>query len=136
MKISWKNYRLRKTWEFQRIIKERKKVYDNQFIIYYSSYNNAVGNELHKKYCRFGITIPQRIVKKAVMRNKYKRQLRSIIIALEKKNYLKKFSKWDFLIVIKSDFTKNNFEKNKEQFKKLLDFFNWKNSKKEHGVNK
>lgn len=129
---SWTNYRLKKTWEFQKIIKERKKIFNNQFVIFYSIYSNISETKIDKKNCRFGISIPQKIVKKAVLRNKYKRQIRSILMELsrENKNFLTRFTKWDFVLVIKENFIKSTFSENKENLKKILDFFNWRENKK------
>ena len=129
MKISWTNHRLKKTWEFQRIIKERKKIFNEQFIIYYSNHKNLTKKNERIIHCRFGITIPQKIIKKAFLRNKYKRQIRSIILNIGKNydGYLEKLSRWDFVIVIRNEFTKNDFEKNENKLKKILDFFVWKN---------
>ncbi|WNE41457.1 MAG: Ribonuclease P protein component [Mycoplasmataceae bacterium] len=126
---SFTNYRLRKTWEFQDIIKKRKKIFNNQFIIFYSKNQDQ---EKVIENCRIGISIPQKIVKKAFLRNRYKRQVKSMLIDLMKnnKNFSSRFSKWDFVLLIKENFIKSKFEENKENLKKLLDFFNWRENKK------
>lgn len=123
MKQLWNNYRLRKTQEFQEIIKKRRKIFNNQLIIFYSEKKD-------KENCRFGISIPKKIVKKAVYRNKYKRQIKSILISIikEKSNPLRRISNWDLVLVIKENFIKENFQKNKDDLKKLLNFFIWKNN--------
>jgi len=130
MKQLWNNYRLRKTQEFQEIIKKRRKIFNNQLIIFYSEKKD-------KENCRFGISIPKKIVKKAVHRNKYKRQIKSILISIikEKNKPLRIISNWDFVLVIKENFIKESFQKNKEDLKKLLNFFIWKNNNNQNRSN-
>lgn len=130
MKQLWNNYRLRKTWEFQEIIKKRRKIFNNQLIIFYSE-------KKERENCRFGISIPQKIVKKAVLRNKYKRQIKSVLISIikEKNNPLRRISSWDFVLVIKENFIKENFQKNKDDLRKLLNFFIWKNNNNQNKLN-
>ncbi|WNE41819.1 MAG: Ribonuclease P protein component [Mycoplasmataceae bacterium] len=130
MKQLWNNYRLRKTQEFQEIIKKRRKIFNNQLIIFYSEKKD-------KENCRFGISIPKKIVKKAVHRNKYKRQIKSALISIikEKNKPLRRISNWDFVLVIKESFIKESFQKNKEDLKKLLNFFIWKNNNNQNRSN-
>jgi len=130
MKQLWNNYRLRKTQEFQEIIKKRRKIFNNQLIIFYSEKKD-------KENCRFGISIPKKIVKKAVHRNKYKRQIKSVLISIikEKNKPLRRISNWDFVLVIKESFIKESFQKNKEDLKKLLNFFIWKNNNNQNRSN-
>ena len=130
MKQLWNNYRLRKTQEFQEIIKKRRKIFNNQLIIFYSEKKD-------KENCRFGISIPKKIVKKAVHRNKYKRQIKSVLISIikEKNKPLRIISNWDFVLVIKESFIKESFQKNKEDLKKLLNFFIWKNNNNQNRSN-
>ncbi len=60
---------IKKSFEFDEIIKDGKSIKNNEFVIYYRE-NNYQKN-------RFGITVPKKIGK-AVIRNYYKRIIRNI----------------------------------------------------------
>jgi ribonuclease P protein component len=127
-----KAYYLKKTWEFKRVIEERKKVSNENFIIFFSRFNNLSGNwGENKESYKIGISIPQRIVKKAVLRNKYKRQLKAIIFELIKgnKNFLARFFGYRFVLVIREKFKINSFKDNKESLRKIFGFLNWRVNK-------
>jgi ribonuclease P protein component len=127
-----KAYCLKKTWEFKRVIEERKKVSNEDFIIFFSRFDNLSENwDKNKESYKIGISIPQRIVKKAVLRNKYKRQLKAIIFELvkENKNFLARFFGYRFVLVIREKFKINNFKDNKESLRKIFGFLNWRVNK-------
>lgn len=65
-------YRLRKSWEFAEVIEKGKKIISSGIVIFY--FPNQLNN------CRFGISVPRKLVKKAAQRNYYKRQVKSILI--------------------------------------------------------
>lgn len=77
--------------------------------------------------CQFGISVPQKLVKKAVDRNYYKRQIRNMIIL-----HLKKYqnscqtevnhSHFSFVLIIRYPYLDNNFATNQENLYKLLFF--------------
>ena len=66
-----KKYRITKKEDFTEINKKGKKIGSSHFIIKFTQ--NSLG------YSRYGIIISTKISKKAVERNKIKRQLREII---------------------------------------------------------
>ena len=124
-----KTNRLQKKWHLQKgkVISSRQflKISDNKadkkttyFIIYYDDNKH---NE-----CRFGISIPRRMVKLATKRNLYKRQIYSMLIS-----YFKAYDSickgkrsfhYDFFIIIGSFYLENNFETNKKKLQNLLFF--------------
>lgn len=124
-----KTHCLRKTWEFKRIIEERNKISNENFVIFFSRfYNFDKSRNKSKENYKIGISIPQRIVKKAFLRNKYKRQLKAIIFELikENKNFLARFAGYSFVLVIREKFKVNSFKDNKESLRKIFGFLNWK----------
>lgn len=115
----WKPYRLRKSWQFQAIIEKGKKVANPSFVIF--SVQNGLDN------CQFGISVPQKLVKKAVDRNYYKRQVRSMLILHLKEhnnscqtenNHLH----YNFIIIIRYPYLDNDFQVNQKNLYKLLFF--------------
>ena len=80
----------------------------NRYFVVYSINND-------KEYDRFGISVGKKIGN-AVIRNKYKRKIRSII-DIYRKNYLK--SK-DYIIILRSSSLSTNFQQLKEQLIILL----------------
>lgn len=115
----WKLYRLRKNWQFQEVIKKGKKIANRNFVIFLRK--NRLSN------CQFGISIPQKLAKKATKRNHFKRQVRSILIL-----YLKKhdnncctdngYFHYNYVIIIRSFYLESNFKANQENLWKLLNY--------------
>lgn len=76
--------------------------------------------------CRFGISIPQKLVKKSVERNCYKRQIRSMLI-----QHLKKYNDscqtsnkhfhYNLIIIIRLTYLSNDFIVNRESLYELLE---------------
>lgn len=64
-------YSLRKVWDFSRLINQGKKVVNSEFMVFF------LPNQLNN--CRFGISIPRKLAKKASQRNYSKRQIRNIV---------------------------------------------------------
>ena len=99
--------RLRKNYDFQRIINSRKSVVSKFLVIYYlpnSEQKNRVGISISKKFAN------------AVGRNKVRRQVRSILDA----HY--KFDKpLDMVIMVRKPFINSEFTKKEEEFKKILE---------------
>ncbi len=93
---------------FNYIIKHGKFVKDKNFVIYYV-YNKE------NEFPHFGIAIKNSIGK-AVIRNKLKRQTRSII-----DNNKKLFKKdLDYIIMIRKDCLENSYENKNESLNRLL----------------
>src|SRR5690349_12005093 len=95
----WNPYRLRKVWEFSKVLKEGKKMVNNtEFVIFY------LPNQLNN--CRFGISIPRKVVKKATQRNYYKRQIKNILIYFLKEHkdacQVSQLNHYDFVIIARS----------------------------------
>jgi len=86
--------------------KKYEKIKNDIFLIYYQKNNFT--------YPRFAILGEQKIFKKAVERNKKRRQIYSIIRELLKE---KKIKNYDFFIIIKKD---EKFLKLKESLTKIL----------------
>lgn len=79
---------------------------------------------------RFGISVSKKLGN-AVYRNKYKRQVRTLI-DMHKKDYQKGF---DYIIIIRNDFKDLNFEKKDSDFvyliNKIKSFYNKENTNEE-----
>ncbi len=103
-----KKYILPKTKKTQNFLKSENTKF---FLIKYKENNFD--------FCRFAVVVPKKLVKKAVERNKIKRQVKAIL-----KDYVK-IGNYDFLIFLKN---KSNFAGFKED---LEEFF----KKFEHGKN-
>ena len=118
----WKPYRLRKDWQFRNIIVEGgQKIFNPSFTIFFTT--NDSNN------CRFGISIPQKLVKLATDRNFYKRQVREMLIFHLKSKESKQSNSCqtdtehrhiDFVIIVRYLYLKNNFPTNQENLYKLL----------------
>ena len=113
----WKPYRLRKNWQFQEIIVGGQKIANPSFVIF------SVKNNLNN--CQFGISTPQKLIKKAVDRNRYKRQVRDMIITHLKKHddscqINDNHSHCNFVIIIRYPYLDNDFATNQKNLYKLL----------------
>ena len=103
-----KEYRIKKSQEIEKVIKARKSTGNNYFVIY--RYNN-----LETVNYRCALSIGKKYGN-AVMRNKIKRRIRSII--RENVSLLKKL---DYVIVIKPIAINLSYEEMKEMLIKLLE---------------
>jgi len=115
----WKPYRLRKNWQFQAVIKGGQRLANPSFVIF--SVENTLDN------CLFGISAPQKLVKKAVDRNYYKRQIRNMLILHLKENndscqIGNNHSHYNFVIIIRYLYLEINFQTNQKNLYKLLSF--------------
>jgi ribonuclease P protein component len=115
----WKPYRLRKNWQFQEIIKLGQKTFNHSFVIF------SVQNKLDN--CQFGISVPQKLVKKAVDRNYYKRQIRNMLILNLKEHHDSckldnEHSHRKFVIIVRHLYLQNDFQTNQKNLYKLLFF--------------
>ena len=110
-----KLYRLKKNWQFQKIIKEKKKLINESFLIFW--YLNKLG------HCQFGISVPQKMIKKSTKRNYYRRQVHSMLNSIFKKNnnfccYRK--NHFDLIIIIRQPYLTNIFLSNQEKLTEVL----------------
>ena len=106
-----KTHTVKKSQDFSNIIHNSNYVKNDSYVIYYSL--NNIDNY------RFGISISKKLGN-AVNRNKYKRQLRSII-DMYKKNYQ---NNMDYIIIIRNGYVGRNFESKKEDFICLINKIN------------
>jgi len=99
--------RIRKNQDFKLIISKHKIIKNNEFVIYFDN------NQLN--YTRVGISVSSKLGN-AVIRNKIKRQIKSILNQLI---YYKKSV--DLVIIAREGFKKNTYEANLDSLKKLLE---------------
>lgn len=122
----WKPYHLRKNWEFQKIIHHGRKSGNRNFTIF------TAPNQLNN--CQFGISIPQHWVKKAVQRNRYKRQIRNMLIQHLKKHndgcrITTNHQHHNLIIIIRPAYLDQDFTTNRESLFQLLAFVYRKSSR-------
>lgn len=106
-----KKFRICKNSIFQEIIsssntENTNKIVENEFILYFKR------NKLD--HFRVGISVFSK-VKNAVLRNKIKRQVRSMIA-----NLIDFHKNFDMVIVIKKNFIKNSYQQNFSLIKKKI----------------
>ncbi len=102
-----KRYIVKEQTEFNHLINNGNCLKNKYFVIY-SKKNNF-------EYDRFGISVGKKIGK-AVIRNKYKRKIRSII-DIYRKDYL---NRQDYIIILRSRALNLKYEDLKEQLLSLL----------------
>lgn len=117
----WKSIRIH-SWNFQTIIRKGTKTINSSFLIYSHSNNSTKINNIKK--ILFGISVPKNIFKKSVERNKYKRQIRTMIM-----NYIKKKSKiydtiknLSIIIIASHKYPKKKYSENKIQLEGMIDY--------------
>ncbi len=109
-----KFHTVKKNFEFSNIIHNGKFVKNENYVIYYKD-NNL-------DHYRFGISVSKKLGN-AVQRNKYKRQVRSII-----DKYKKYYQNgMDYIIIIRNG--RDEFDKKDTSFKYLLDKLHQKKEK-------
>ncbi|KLL05328.1 MAG: ribonuclease P [Mycoplasmataceae bacterium RV_VA103A] len=113
----WRPYRLRKNWQFQSIITKGKKLVNSSFVLFFQT--NNLNN------CQFGISTPKKLLKKAVERNRYKRQVREMIISYLKKNQdscqtNENHFHSNFVVIIRYPYLDLDFATNRKNLYKLL----------------
>ncbi len=110
-----KEYRIKKTQDFQSIIEKKQSVGCSTLVIYYQK--NNLG------YTRVGISSGKK-VGNAVIRNRTKRQIRSLI-----DNLFDFTLSRDYIVIVRNKFLENNFENNNRDLKYLLEKINKKINK-------
>jgi len=113
----WRPYRLRKNWQFQEIIMKGQKIVNPSFVVF------SVANNFNN--CQFGISTPKKLIKKAVDRNRFKRQVRDMLISYLKKNsdscqISDNHLHYNFVIIIRYPYLENDFQVNQKNLYKLL----------------
>lgn len=101
-----KQFRLKNTFDFQRVIKNAQFVKNKQFVIYF------ISNELN--HVRVGISVPKKIGV-AVKRNKIKRQVKAML-----QPQLNDLEKIDYVIIVRHQYNVNEFYKSREALFSLL----------------
>lgn len=104
-----KLYRVKKSEDFQKIIRHKKSVANAKFVIYY------MVNESH---LRVGISGSKKLGN-AVVRNKIKRQVRMMA-----QEVFDKEQKMDFIIIVRNKFLRSSYEENIKDLKYLYNKIN------------
>ena len=100
-----KELRVKKSTEFETIIKKRKSVANREFVLYWNP------NDL--EHMRIGLSVGKKIGN-PVARNKTKRQVRMMVHEL--------FSKVDhivYILIVRKPYSQNDFEQNKKSLQNL-----------------
>lgn len=98
---------LKKNWQFQKIINNKKQIFSNNIIVYY---DNAETFTL-------GISIPKKIVPNAVKRNYYKRQIKNILNEYTGFDKIKK----QIVLIMRQGYFHLSFEEKKKLIFKYLE---------------
>lgn len=100
-----KELRVKKSAEFETIIKKRKSVANREFVLYWNP------NTLD--HMRIGLSVSKKIGN-AVVRNKTKRQIRMMVHDLFIKD-----DHNDYILIVRKPYSQNDFEKNKKSLQSL-----------------
>lgn len=100
-----KQYRIKKNEDFQTIIKKRQSIASKYFIVYYNQ--NSLG------HLRVGLSVSKKLGK-AVVRNKIKRQVRSMAQGLFDVN-----ESMDYIIIVRNAYLYQTFDENKQDLARL-----------------
>ena len=102
-----KKFRVRKNEEFSKIIAQRHSLASNGFVVY--------SRKAKENYGRIGISVSKKLGN-AVVRNKIKRQVRSMLDDFFDFND----EKVDLIIIVRNRYLSGNYEANKIELEKLL----------------
>lgn len=100
-----KEYRVKKSEDFQTIIKKKKSVASRDFVLYYAP--NSLG------HIRVGVSASKKLGK-AVVRNKVKRQVRNMA-----REVFDKDQSFDYLIIVRNHYLYQTFDENKQDLIRL-----------------
>lgn len=103
-----KKFRLLKNEEFKKVINERRSVSTKEGVIYYKLND--------KENARFGISVSSKIGN-SVIRHKIKRQIDAIVYESDE---IEKQKNIDYVIIVRDDYKKNDFLKNKKVIEKMF----------------
>lgn len=109
--------RVKSKQDFQEVINKKRKISSNSFVIYYLK-NNLDFN-------RFGISASKKIGG-AVIRVKVRRQIRSMIDYILK-NVEISSTKCDYVIIVRTQYLKNDYQKNLKELIYLINKVGGKN---------
>lgn len=101
-----KDTRVKSTREFQRILNKRRFKNSKSFTVY--------TDQIQFNKSRFGISVPKKLGN-AVLRNKTKRQVRSLVQSLHQID-----GSFDYIIMVRKGFFEQSFEDNRKDLEKLL----------------
>lgn len=102
-----KNLRVKKSREFESIIKKRKSVANKDYVLYYAT------NDL--SHLRVGFSVSKKLGK-AFIRNKVKRQVRMMA-----NNIFDKTQGCDYIIIVRKHYLEQTFNENQESLHDLYD---------------
>jgi len=103
-----RKYCLKKRQDFKNVLRNKKSLIGK--LVFLKFIKNDLDNS------RFGFIVSSKISKKAVVRNKIKRQLREIV----RKNLANIKSGLDIIIIAKPEIINNNYQDIKSDVKNLL----------------
>ena len=109
---------IKESKDFDNIIHTGKYIKNNYYIIYYK--------DKESDYYRFGLSVGKNISKKAVVRNKLKRRLKSIID--NNKNCYSKMK--DYIIIMKGRCISATYEELEENFLNIINQVKGENNEK------
>ncbi|MCI9092598.1 MAG: ribonuclease P protein component [Coprobacillus sp.] len=104
-----KKYRIKKNEEFQAIIKKKKSIANQKYVIYYRNNN---------EHLKVGISVSKKLGN-AVVRNKIKRQMRMMV-----QQVFDKTQKKDFIIIVRNKYLNDSFLINKKDLEYLYNKIN------------
>ncbi len=99
-----KEYRIKRSEDFQTIIKKRQSVSSSRFVVYYMRNDD---------YLRVGISVSKKLGN-AVVRNKSKRQIRMMA-----QEVFDKKEKMDYIIITRKNFLVSSYVENIKELKYL-----------------
>ncbi len=102
-----KNYRIKSQQEFQSIISKQKASANKNFVLYFQPKKES--------HSRFGVSVGKKLGK-AVDRNKWKRQLRMLLV--ESIDFDQ--CPVDGIVIVRKAFTSQSYEENKKSLESLL----------------
>jgi len=113
--------------EISAVIQKGRKVINSEFVIFYSL--------SQIKNCRFGVGISRKLVKGAVQRNYYKRQIKNVLT--NHKSFCQSSSShYNLVIIIRPGFLVSQFSARQESLVELLGSIVQKESRLSQSVNK
>jgi ribonuclease P protein component len=104
-----KERRLRSTFEFQKVREKSNKLFSKSLLIYYLD-NNLT-------YPRLGVIVSKKVSKKAVVRNRIKRQIREIFRLNQNK-----ISPIDLVVIAKQSAEESNYQQIESNLMKALSY--------------
>ena len=107
LKLMIKKYRVRKNEDFSKIIKKRKSIVDQSFIVYYY--------KKQESHSRVGISVSKKLGN-AVERNKIKRQVRMMFANI----YDFENSPSDLVVIVRKGYLEKSFSDNQNNLEKLI----------------